>query len=131
MIFDRLTIEPRIDYEAEIFYETMAGVVYPITPVKAKTKLTQGRRIPLTGMFELYEMLGHQDLLVGYLFKSSFAMEALGGYLVTFLKAKGQADSHEVVLKLDHLIVYNFPNRGTLAASPKVKDSITQILESQ
>lgn len=131
MIFDRLSIQPRIDYEAEIFYEMAVGVVYPITLIPAKTKLTLGRNIPLQGMFELFELLGPNDVLVAYLFKSPFAMEARGGYLVTFLKGRGQADSHEVVLKLEHLIIYNFPNRGTLAASPRVKDEISQILESQ
>ena len=68
---------------------------------------------------------------VGYLLRSSFTTINGGGYLLAYLKGRGLADSHEVLLKLDNLVIYNLPNRGILAVSPEVGTAIAQILESQ
>ena len=130
MIFQKVQVIPRLDCEPDLFYEVDTGVIYPLLEIKAGTRLEMGRSIPVTGMLELWE-LSAGGKLSAYFFRSPFAMEAHGGYLISYLKNKGVADSHEVVLKLDHLIIYNFPNRGTLAVSPRVKDSLAKILESQ
>lgn len=130
MIFDRVSIKTRLDYEPELFYEVPIGAIYPIGPIPKNTVLEVGRRIPLLCMLELYEVLS-KDVRVGYLFKSSFAMECHGGYLITYLKGKGEAESHEVLLKLENLIIYNFPNRGAMAASPRVAGNFLKILENQ
>lgn len=130
MIFNKVCIVPRINCEPDLFYEVDSGVVYPLVPIPKGARLELGRPIPVTGMLDLTElMLGTKR--AAYFFRSSFTMEARGGYLVTYLKNKGEAVAHEVVLRLDNLIIYNFPNRGTMAVSPKVTEAMAKILESQ
>ena len=130
MIFDRATISAILDYEPHLFYELPVGYLYPVVHINKGASIEIGRRIPVVGMFEISELLV-KDSVVGYLFKSSFTIECFGGYLVAYLKGKGLVEAHEVVLKLDNLIIYNFPNHGTLVVSPAVSPALLEILESQ
>jgi hypothetical protein len=116
--------------DAQVFCETKRGFFYPLLEVKEGTEVSLGRQIPLSGMFDLFEVQA-RDLRVGYMFRSTFSVENGGGYLLAHMKTKRLAEEHEVLLKLDSLVIYNFPNRGTLAVSPKVGSAFRKILESQ
>jgi len=129
-LFFTTTVMPRIRCESFVFVEVDKGFIYPLVDIEANTKLTLGRQVPLNGMFELFE-LARDNERIGYMFKTSFTVENGGGFLITYLKNKGLADSHEVLLKLDTLVIYNFPNRGTLAISPKCGPEVQNVLENQ
>ena len=119
-----------LDADPAVFVTHDRGYVYPLEALPAKAELYLGRQMPITGMFEIYELM-FSDKRVAYLFRSSFTVKNGGAYLCAFLQNKGLATDHEVLLKLDSLVVYNFPNKGTLAVSPVVAASVKKILEAQ
>lgn len=129
-LFPTPSIRVRIPCRPGVFVETERGFIFATTDIVAGSPLEQGAQIPLAGMLEMFELLLN-GVRVGYILRSSFTVVNGGGYLLTYLRGKGLADAHEVLLKLDNLVIYNFPNRGTLAVSPEVGTSIAQILESQ
>jgi hypothetical protein len=68
----------------------------------------------------------------GYLFNSKFEIINNGGFITTFLQSgKGKASNVEVLAKSEHLILYHFPNRGSMAVSPIVNSTIANVFESQ
>jgi len=90
-----------------------------------------GEKIPAVGMFTIYWLL-NKKMKVGYYFTSEFRTVNHGGYLVTFLNnGAGKATTAQLTLKTDKLVIYNYPNRGTLAISPEVNDEVQVILEEQ
>lgn len=50
---------------------------------------------------------------------------------MAYLKTKGEATEHELLLRLNTLVIYNYPNRGTIAISPTVNESVAKVLEHQ
>ena len=119
-----------LDADPSVVITHERGYVYPLEALSVKTELHLGRQIPITGMFEIYElMLGERR--VAYLFRSSFTVRNGGAYLCAFLQNKGLATEFEVLLKLGSLVVYNYPNKGTLAVSPVGSASVMKILEAQ
>ena len=103
--------------------------MYPVKPVPACSELQPGKEIPNGSMFSIRELLRGSEH-VGYLFSSPFYTQNRGGILITSL-ADRIANGHEVCVKLDHLVIYNYPNTGSIAASPKVGPTVARMLESQ
>lgn len=129
-LFKPNAVIPPIDYDPCLFYTHDRGVVYPVVPVAAKEELFVGKNIPLTGMLDMFELL-RDKTRIGFIFRSSFSLVNHGGALLVFLQNRGLATEHEVVTKIDDLIIYNYPNKGTLAVSPRASSSLKKILEAQ
>lgn len=120
-----------LDVEPGLFYEIDNAYVMYLEEFKAPFKATVGDKIPVTCMFDLHWLM-RDDVKVGFWFESQFQVMNGGGYLCTFLHAKkAKADTVEVLVKTDALVLYNFPNRGTLVISPKVSPELLTIYDEQ
>lgn len=123
--------EAQINMDPHLFYELDGGHAIFRHPITQRVVLTVGDRIPLSCMFEGYWMLVHGER-VGYIFSSQFQTMNSGGYIVAYMEAKrGLATSSETLLKTDDLVIFNFPNKGTLIVSPKIGDETITIFEEQ
>jgi hypothetical protein len=113
-----------------IFYELSGAYFLPIVELRAGTQIQVGQRLPASCMFDIsFAVVNGQR--VGFLFQSSFTVENGGAYLMTSLQNKGPADAYETIIKDENLVVYHFPNKGTLAIAPKVNPEIETILQEQ
>ena len=88
------------------------------------------KQLPVRSMFTVYT-LRHGDAAVGFLLTSTFEVQNKGGYLITFFKGKSQPTEYDTLIKDDLLVLYDFPNRGSLAVSPAVSDDVKVIFEEQ
>lgn len=69
---------------------------------------------------------------VGYFFKSPFSIRCEGGYLIAFIQQNaGNCTKGNRVFKNDYLILFNYPNYGVLAVSPKIAPWLEQVFEEQ
>ncbi len=125
-----MEIALNLDVKPGAFYELPTGFLLPIKELPFKTVCTIGQRLPVSCMFDIYlTMIGKER--VGFYFTSRFETTNGGGYLLTALKNKGEATEVEVPIRTDDLVVYNYPNRGTLAVSPQVSTEIETIFSEQ
>lgn len=125
-----MDIKIALDARPGEFYEVSGGFFLPIKNVVFATTLAVGPKLPATCMFDIYFMtLGAER--VGFYFTSLFETVNGGSYLLTHLKGKGEATEADVLIKTDDLVVYNYPNRGTLAISPLVSAEIETIFQDQ
>lgn len=119
-----------LDADPGYFYELESGHAIFREAVKAG-ELIKGAQIPLNCMFDAYWLLRGTEK-VGYFFVSQFHVANHGGYLVTFLNnGAGKASSVEVMLKTDQLVVFNYPNRGTLLVSTLINEDVETIFVEQ
>lgn len=123
-------MKPIIDCKPGQFYE-LAGLYFlPTRDIVAGQELTEGQRLAASGMFEIwFAMLGTERC--GFIFRSQFETVNKGAYLLTRMRGKGQATEVEVLAKSEDLVVYNYPNVGTLAVSPLVNSEIDTIFVEQ
>lgn len=122
----------RLDVKADpyVFYEVKDGYAILQKEVKAGS-LTLGSRIPLSCMFDVFWLI-KRGQKVGHYFTSQFQISNHGGYLVTYMNnGAGKASMVEVMLKTDDLVVYNFPNKGTLVISTKVNEETQTVFAEQ
>ena len=68
---------------------------------------------------------------VGFVLSSRFEVSNGGAYLMTFMRNKGQATECETLIKDENLVVFHYPNKGTLAVSPLVNSEIDVIFTEQ
>jgi hypothetical protein len=121
-----------IDMDPHLFYELDAGYALLKQRIVARSEVTLGEAIPVSCMFDVnWLLLGTQR--IGYFFRSQFKVMSGGGYLVTFMESKrGTATAAETLLKIkDELVLFHFPNRGTLAISPVIGEELKHIFEEQ
>lgn len=92
--------------------------------------------------------------IVGYFFKSPFTVRCEGGYLLCYIQPpspsfiasnvegaveeegeellpKRKKDRCVKVFKDDNLVLFNYPNRGALALSPKLAPWVERVLDEQ
>lgn len=119
-----------MDMEPGTFYDLSGGFFLPTKSLPFKTSLTADQRLPAQSMFDIY--LAHLNgERVGFYFTCRFQVTNGGGYLITALQNKGPATEVETLIKTVDLVVYNYPNRGTLAITPLVNQEIETIFEEQ
>lgn len=114
-----------------VFIECAEGHVLPTVVVPENTLLIIGERLPLNCMFDIYFVTNAEGARVGFLFNSKFQVINGGSYLLTKLASKSKAEVAEVLIREEDLVVYNYPNKGTLAISPLVNSEIETILAEQ
>jgi hypothetical protein len=102
----------------------------PITVVPAGAQITVGQRLPVSCMFDVHFALV-EGARVGFLFTSRFEVKNGGSYLMTYLNNKGPATEHETLVKDENLVIFHYPNKGTLAISPLVNPEIDTIFTEQ
>lgn len=119
-----------IDAEAGIFCALDKGYLLPAVDLKAGTEITEFTRLPVGGMFQI-QLCFINGVRVGFYFTTPFLVDNAGGYLVTHMAKKREATETEVMIKTDELVVYHFPNCGTLAVSPLVNEDVATIFEEQ
>lgn len=119
-----------IDAEPFTFYELGEGFALFNEPQKAGN-LSVGPRIPVSCMFEVY-WLTRNGQKIGHYFVSQFQTVNHGAYVVTFLNnGVGKATLVEVLLKTETLVIYNYPNRGTLIVCPVLSEDLQTVFEEQ
>jgi len=140
-LFDKFTkpkpkLEPRsltidLDSTAHLFYSTDLGFALYNKPLTQGTVLSVGEKIPVACMFDAHWLLLGPEK-IGYLFNSQFQVSNKGGYIMTYTNSGiGKATAVEVLVKTDTLVIYHYPNHGTLIISPHIGIDIENILDSQ
>lgn len=126
-----------IDAEPGLFFEIsglgVAAHAVFFAEHKGPSVFGIGPQINVNGMFAVY-WLTKGETRVGLLFTSTFQVINAGGYLVAFMnQARGRASQVDVLFKSDDLglVIYNFPNRGTMVVLTKIGDEVLTIFEEQ
>jgi hypothetical protein len=119
-----------MDLKPGTFYDMPRGFLLPLKELVAGTQVTVGQRLAVSCMFDIYMAYLDKER-VGFYFTTRFAVENCGGYLITTLSGKDEATEVETLIKTDELIVYNYPNKGTLAITPLVSEEVLRIFEEQ
>lgn len=69
---------------------------------------------------------------VGYFFIVSLSVRCEGGYLLSYIKQNaGKVQKGTRLLKTEYLTLYNFPNGGVMAISPKIAPWLDHVFETQ
>ena len=124
------TFKVMLDISPGIFYEIHGSYFLSKIRIPAFTFLTIGDSLPASSMFGIQWVLLNNES-IGWLLSSGYLVINGGGYLLTYLNNKaGKAVSGDVI-KDNDLVVYNFPNRGSLAISPLIGPDISSIFEEQ
>jgi len=112
------------------FYELPNGFFLPVKDLALRTPLVLGNKLPVSCMFDIYVVMIDKER-VGFYFTSRFDTTNGGGYLITTLKGKEEATEVDVLVRTPDLVVYHYPNKGTLVISPKVSNEIKIIFLEQ
>jgi len=82
-------------------------------------------------MFKIYRM-ERKGKFVGLAFQSAMQVINNGCYLVTFMqKTRMKAEDSSVLIRTQDIIVYNYPNVGALAISPRLSPYLATMFEEQ
>lgn len=112
-------IELSTEVDVGFFYD-LENSEYATFIVPHRGSVEVGSRISVGCMFEV-NWLVYAKQKVGFLFTTPFQVENGGSYLIAYMNnAKGRAKTVEVLTKTKDLVIYNFPNRGTIVATPRV-----------
>ena len=68
---------------------------------------------------------------VALCFNSQFTVVNGGGYLITYMNKKDPVTEFNLLVKTPQVVIYNYPNRGTLVISPRVSPDIQGFIEEQ
>lgn len=125
-----MELKLELDADPGTFYELGNGFFLPLCHMKFLTSVKIEDPLPVRCMFDI-SLVTYEGERVGFYLTTRFTVKNAGGYLLTYLQSKGEATEVEVLIRTDDLIVYNYPNRGSLAVTPLVSDKITTIFEEQ
>lgn len=126
-----------IDLDDGVFYSMGDGFVL-LTRKVGPCNFVRGAELRLNSMLSMWEL--HLDTaqeaspkeLVGYFFYSAMKTRNGGGFLVTFMESKrGKATECNLMIRVDDVMVYDFPGCGALAVSTKVNAKMLSILMEQ
>jgi hypothetical protein len=116
--------------EPGTFYALGEGFFLPLKSLPFQTKIQIKSRLSVSCMFDIYLADVNNERL-GFYFTGRFEIKNRGGYLITSMQNKGLANEADILIKTEDLVVYNFPNRGTMAISPLVSPEIETIFDEQ
>lgn len=123
----------KLDIEASpgTFYELEGNHFLPIIDIKQGQELVVSKVLPMSCMFEVSILDTVEGFRAGFYFVTRFTVRNGGSYLLTYLTNKSEAQTSETLLRSEHLVIFNYPNRGTLAVSPLVNEEIDGIFTEQ
>jgi hypothetical protein len=113
------------------FYEVGNGYLLPTESLPVGAEVQAEKKLPISSMFDIYIAQTLDGVRVGFYFVTRFSVRNGGGYLMTYLNNKSEATEVDTVIRNEDLVVFNYPNRGTLAISPKVNQEIENIFLEQ
>lgn len=120
-----------IDVAPGLFYETDGAHVMFLRGFNEMFDCFIGDRIPISCMFDVYWLMKDSER-VGFWFSTQFKIINGGGYLCAFLESKkSKAEVAETLVKTDDIVIFHFPNRGTLIISPAVSPEVATIIDEQ
>lgn len=119
----------QVDLTHGYFYSTDFGHLYFTHTIKAGEVLELGEPVPLKGLFTMHHVKRGLDK-VGYVFGSAFRVLNHGSLIVAYT-SRGLAEEYETLVRLPHLVIFNYPNRGTLVVNPAVSPELRDIMDSQ
>lgn len=125
-----MNVKLSLDCSPGVFYEVGNGFFLPTKSVPQGTELSVDQRLPVSCMFDVH-IATMKEERCGFFFTTRFSVTNGGGYLLTALKGKEEATEVETLVRDDNLVLYHYPNKGTLAISPKVNDDIETIFTEQ
>lgn len=115
-----------------LFYDLSEGIFLATTPIPEFSELVVAELIPAADCMFTINWVELNGIKCGYLFNSKFEIINNGGFITTFLQSgKGKASEVDVLARSDYLILYHFPNRGSMAISPIINKTIEDIFQSQ
>lgn len=117
--------------EPGTFYQLENGFFLPTEKHAMGTEIEAAKKLPVSGMFDIYIAQTSDGIRAGFYFVTRFSVRNGGGYLMTFLTNKSEATEVDTVIRNEDLVVFNYPNKGTLAISPKVNQQIETIFLEQ
>ncbi len=124
------SLKIRIPIEPHHFYTFSPFYLYAFQPIKPRRVVTL---VPLdiSCMFQIYKV-ERRDEFLGLAFRSGNQVLNGGAYLVAFMqRTRGRADSSMTLMRTPDIVIYNYPNVGTMAVSPRVNQHIETLLEEQ
>lgn len=130
--FSKEPFKLNTNYEKGFFAELTGseGFILPTVDLARGDHIQIEISLKLSCMFHVYT-IANKGERCGFFFISRFAVENHGGFLLTYLKQHSTADKVDTLIKSDELILYNYPNRGSLAISPMVSSAVANIFETQ
>lgn len=124
------TVSTELESLPGVFYALTNGHFLPTVKVGLHQELNIDQKLPVGGFFDIY-ICTIDGARVGFYFTSRFPVRNGGGFIVAHMGRKQEAETCETLIRTDDLIVYDYPNRGTLAICPKVSEEIATIFEEQ
>lgn len=119
-----------LDVDPGLFYDLAGGFFLPTRELRKRSTISIDKPQPLACMFSIYFAF-HAGERVGFFFTTRFEVMNGGGYLLTTFNRHRKATHADVLIKSNDLVLYNYPNRGTIAISPKVSPEIETIFNEQ
>jgi hypothetical protein len=125
-------INVRLAADRGLFFEVAdQGWATYFEDLKAPFQVQVSERVPINCMFDV-NWLTMDGRRVGLLFRSTFQVKNGGGYLVAFMnQARGKAQTVDVLLKTDDLVIYNYPNKGTMVVLTQIGPEVQTVFEEQ
>lgn len=124
------SLKIRINIEPHHFYDFHPYYLYAfqqITPRKIVT-LTP---MDISCMFQIYKV-ERKDEFLGLAFRSGNQVINGGAYLVSFMqRTRAKASQSITLMRTPDIVIYNYPNVGTMAVSPRLSPHIETLLEEQ
>lgn len=120
-----------IDVAPGLFYESDGAHVMFLREFTGMFDCFIGDRIPISCMFDVYWLMKDGER-IGFWFTTQFKIINGGGYLCSFLESKkAKAEVAETLVKTNDLVIFHFPNRGTLIISPAVSPEVLNVIDEQ
>ena len=120
---------PRYD---GVFYQMGDGFVVLNRKV-GPCVFRRGTELKLNSMFSMWELwVEGEEEMAGFFLYTAMKVRNGGGFLITFMESKrGKAKEGGLIIRNDHVMVYDFPGCGSLAISTKVNPRMLSVLMEQ
>lgn len=120
----------RIPLDSHSFYDIDSYYLYMFQPLPENRRLTL-EPLDINCMFSIYKLTRKGEFL-GLGFRSATHVIHTGAYIIAYMQKRRQsADESVVLMRTKDIVIYNYPNVGTLAVSPKINSQLTVLLEEQ
>ena len=124
------TLFIRIPVDSHHFYDFSPYHVYAFKDIR-EVRRVELHEMDTNSMFQIYKMIRKGQLL-GLAFRSANQVLNGGSYLISYMqKTKQKATNSVTLIRTPDIVVYNYPNVGTMAISPKVNTQMAALLEEQ
>jgi len=122
----------RIPIDSHHFYTIGPYYIIGFQPIPGKRRV---ELIPMdvNCMFNIYKM-ERKGKFLGLAFRTASTVINAGAYLMARMNNRGRKpdlSGSTVLMRTPDIVIYNYPNLGTLAVSPVMNSQMTALLEEQ